>query len=60
MAIRNDVLQLVFLTEGIHEAVAQGEMSTEEQILIRGCATELLAAVQEPAKLNSDQFLIPF
>ena len=50
----------VFLTEEIHEAIAQGEMSPEEKILVRGCATELLSAVQEPAEVNLDQYVIPF
>lgn len=49
MNIGNDVLHLIFLTEKIQADLLNGEaLLTEEAMLVRQCATELLKAIPEP------------
>ncbi len=50
MSIRNDVLQLVFLTEKMEaDLLKDHALSPEEALVVRGCASQLLTAIPDPA-----------
>ena len=54
MNIGKDVIRLIFLHEKIQMALLEGKvLSTDEAILIRQCATELLKAI--PATIPDHQ-----
>lgn len=49
MNIGKDVIRLIFLHEKIQMTLLEGQaLSTDEAILIRQCATELLKAIPAP------------
>jgi hypothetical protein len=54
MILRQDVLRLIFLIEKLHIASLEGTLSTDEAIVIRRCASELLKTILlEPAPAAS-------